>query len=454
MNSFTGITQASQALQAFQDALSTTGNNISNANTAGYSRETVTFGQNPETTIYSPNGPQYVGTGVNVASINRMRNMFLTAQSFSSASSIGQTNAQLAGGQQIQALFTDAGGTGISNDLTAFYNSWSSLASQPNNANLQAVQQAGSSLAGDVRNTYANLQQLSTQANGQIAQTMQQIQALGNQIAQLNSQIRTQSSGGGQPNGLLDQRDAAVQQLSSLVNVSTQTLADGTMSVNVNQFDLVDRTGAHTFPTTFNAATGTVTANGDTYNITGGQLAGNFATLNSITGAQGNLDLLANNLRTQVNSLMSTGKTVNGTTNQNFFNTSAGAIAFDLDPAVLADFKNIATGVSGNTGDTALALQIADTATQPVAALGNQTTGNFYNSMVTGVGQQVASATSTLSTQQAVATQIQNQIQSISGVSVDEEMSHMVQYQRSYQAAAETLNIVNSTLTDLMNILH
>ncbi|MHB8637522.1 MAG: flagellar hook-associated protein FlgK [Fimbriimonadaceae bacterium] len=457
MSSFSAITQASQALQAFQDALSTTGNNIANANNAGYSRETTTFGENPAQGIYTANGQMFLGTGVNVASINRMRNMFLTAQNLASASNLGQTNAQLAGGQQIQGLFTDATGTGISNDLTTFYNSWSSLASQPNSANLQAVQQAGITLTTDVRDTYANLQQLTSQANGQASQTIQQIQALATQIANLNGQIRTQSAGGGQPNMLLDQRDQAVQQLSTLVNVSTQTLADGTMAINVNQFDLVDSAGAHAFPTTFNATTGTVTSGGDTYNVTGGQLAGNFATVTSIAGAMSNLDSLANSMRTQVNSLMSTGTTANGTTGQNFFNDAnpqTGAVNFNLDPAVLADFKNIATGTSGNTGDTTLALQIADSSTQSVAALGNQTTSDFYTSLVSGVGQQVASATNTLSTQTAVSTQIQNQIQSISGVSVDQEMSNMVQYQRSYQAAAETLNIVNSTLTDLMSILH
>lgn len=454
MSTFSAITQASQALQAFQDALSVTGNNIANANSPGYARETVTFAQNPAEEIYSPNGQQFIGTGVNIASISRMTNMFLQAQYLTSSSNLGQTNAQLAGGQQVQALFTDATGTGISNDLTAFYNSWSALASQPNAANLQAVQQAGSTLASDISGTYGNLQQLSTQANGQASQTIQQIQGLATQIAQLNNQIISQSAGGGQPNALLDQRDQALQQLSSLVNVSTQTLPDGAIAVNVNQFDLVDQGGAHTFPTTFNATNGTVTdASGASYNVTGGQLAGNFATINQISGAMGNLDSLADSLRTQVNTLMSAGTTGNGTTNQNFFNTQAGAATMGLDPAVASDYNNIATGVSGNTGDTGIAQQIADSQNTAVAALGNQTTSAYYDSVVAGVGQQVSTATSTLSTQNAVSTQIQNQIQSISGVSVDQEMTNMLQYQRSYQAAAQALNIANSTLTDLLNMM-
>lgn len=456
MSSFSAITQASQALQAFQDALSVTGNNISNASNAGYSRETVSFAQSPADSIYTPNGSQFIGTGVNIGSIDRMRNMFLQAQNLASSSNLGQTNAQLAGGQQVQALFTDASGSGISNDLTSFYNSWSSLSAQPNSANLQAVQRAGITLTTDIRNTYANLQQLTTQANGQASQTIQQVQALATQISNLNDQIRTQSAGGGQPNALLDQRDQAVQQLSSLVNVSTQALTDGTIAVNVGQFDLVDRGGAHTFPSTFDAATGTVTSGGTSYNVSGGQLAGNFATINSISGTMGNLDSLANSMRTQVNSLMSTGTTANNTTGQNFFNDHSpqtGAVDFNLDPAVLADFKNIATGTTGNTGDTTLAQQIADSSTQSVAALGNQTTSNYYNSLVSGVGQQVSTATNTLSTQTAVSTQIQNQIQSISGVSVDQEMTNMLQYQRSYQAAAQALNIANQTLGNLFTMM-
>ncbi len=455
MSTFSAINVASQALQAFQQALNVTGTNLANANPPGYSRESVTLGQEQSNPYLTINGTtQWAGNGVTVATINRMSNMFLTAQSQRSATNLGQTGAQLSGSQQVQSLFPDASGSGISNDITQFYNSWSSLASEPNGANLQAVQQAGIALTTDVRNTYSSLQQLQAQANQQTTSTIGQIQSIANTIGQLNIQIQQESAGGGQPNALLDQRDQAVQQLSSLVGVTTSTAPSGAISVNVGEFDLVDSAGAHQFPTTFNAANGTVSSGADVYPISGGQLAGNFANLNSISSTMGSLDTLANTMTTQVNSLMSTGTTANGTTGQNFFNAaSTGAVNFNLDPAVLADPNIIATGISGNTGDTGLAQNIANEQNTTVAGLGNMTTSNFYNSLVSNVGQAVATNTTTLSTQQAVDTQIQNQIQSVSGVSVDEEMSNMLVYQSSYQAAAKALTIANTVLGDLLGLI-
>jgi flagellar hook-associated protein 1 len=123
MSTFSSINVASQALQAFQQALDVTGNNISNANTPGYARETITYAENPQNLVLSVSGESYVGTGTNVAGINAMRNMFLQAQSYASASNMGKTGSELTGSQQVQSLFTDATGSGISNDLTTFYNS-------------------------------------------------------------------------------------------------------------------------------------------------------------------------------------------------------------------------------------------------------------------------------------------------------------------------------------------
>lgn len=453
---FQTLSITSQALQAFQQALEVTGNNISNANTVGYSRQTVSYGQNQESPYFTIGGEQFVGNGVNIASIDRMRDQFLQAQSLSSATNLGSINTQVSGGQQIQTLFNDTNGTGIGNDLSVFYNSWSALAAQPNSANLLAVQRAGISLTTDVRNTYASLQQIQGQAASATNQTISQIQSLANQIDTLNKQITAATAGGGTPNTLLDQRDQAVQQLAGLVNISTHPQPNGSVIINVNQFDLVDSGSAHTFPTTYDATTGTVSDANGTYTITGGQLYGNFSQANNATGVMGQLDKFANALRTQVNSIMSTGMTGNGTIGQNFFNDSnpqTGAIDFNLDPAVLADPNNIATGTTGNAGDTALALEIANSATVPVASLGNASTTNFYSGVVSGVGASVADATSTQGTLQAVDTQIQSQIQSVSGVSLDEEMSNMLKFQQSYQAAAKALTIANSVMDDLLNMV-
>jgi flagellar hook-associated protein 1 FlgK len=452
--SFSAINIASQALQAFQQALDVTGNNVSNSSTAGYSRQVANFSEAPSTEFSTMTGQAWMGNGVSMGSVTGIRDLFLQAQSNNSASGLGQTNAQLAGGQQIQSVFTDTTGSGIANDLSSFYNSWSSLASQPTTAMRLQVQQAGEQLATDVQHTYQQLGTMQTQAQQSTTQTIQQIQSLANTIAKLNIAIAGQSEGTNQPNSLVDQRDQAVSQLAGLVNINAHQLSNGEVIISVNQFDLVDQAGANTFPTNFNAANGTVSDANGTYNITGGQLAGEFSQTNSLTSVQGQLDNLANTLTTTVNSIMSSGTTANGTTNQNFFDsTSTGAGSFAVDPAILADANNIATGVSGNSGDTSLAQQIANSSSTAIAGLGNQSTTDYYNAIVSGVGSQVAANQSAQSTQTAVASQIQAQIQSVSGVNVDEELSNMIQYQNTYQAAAKLLTVADAMMSSLINTI-
>ena len=453
---FNTINMASRALQAFQSALDTTGNNISNVNTAGYSREAVNLTQSQSLTYYD-NGSKTLGQGVSVSSISRLRDMFLQAQSLTSASSLGQTDAVLSGGSSVQSVFGEPSTTGISSALTSFFNSWSGLSSNPGSAaSLQAVQSAGQTLATDISSAYASLQSVQAQTSSATQQTIQSIQSYASQIASLNDQIKVASTdSAASPNALLDQRDQAIQNLSKLVNVNTQTFSDGTIAVNVGEFDLVDKSGAHTFPSTVNPTNGTVSDGTTSYPISSGTLSGQMTSMATINSNMSQLDNIANNLRTSVNSLYKTGTNSSGTTGANFFNDSTpqtGAIDFALDPAIASNYNNIASGTSGNSGDGTLAGQIANVATTAQASLGGQSVTSYYSSMISTVANQVSYYTNQQSTQTALSTQITNQISSVSGVSTDEELSNMLQFQRSYQAVAEVLSTANTMISDLLTM--
>ncbi len=446
-------------MAAFTQALDTSGQNIANVNTPGYSRQVVNFQDTTPT-------PEWIGkavllgNGVNVASITSVRDLFLLGRKLGSSSDLGSTNQQLSGANQIQSAFNEPGSNGISSALNGFYNAWSTLATNPgDSSSLIAVQQAGQTVADRVRGTYGTLQDLQTQTNTQITSTIGSIQNLANQVAQLNQEIRAQQVTGGSANGLVDQRDQALQQLAGLVDINTQTNADGTVTVNVNQFQLIHQSGANTFPTSYSAANGTVTDANGTYSVLGGQLAGLFQQLNSVTNAMGDLDNIANSLRTQVNTIMKTGTNGLGATGQNFFNDvtpptpQTGAIDFDLDPAVKANYKAIAAGVTGNGGDGGVALAISQAQSTAVAGLGNASITNYYTNTINGIGTQVNYLTSQQSTQQALGTQIDNQIQSVSGVSLDEEMANLVKFQQSYQSAAKSLSMADQNLQYLMSMI-
>jgi flagellar hook-associated protein 1 FlgK len=453
---FQGINTMSSALRAFQRALDVTGHNISNVNTTGYSRQSVQFNQADPSHITGINN-YFVGNGVSAASISRIQDQFLFMRQVDASSERGRLGSLSDGLNGVQSVMNEPGGASIGDALDRLYNAWSALGSNPNDTVLrQQVQQAGATLSSRVRGMYSNLQSQSAQVDAQIGGSIQQAQNLLQTIANMNQQIRSEQASGGDANDILDARDEAIQALSQIMPVTVQAQQDGTVMLFSGQMTLVDSEGAATIPTTYDAVAGTLTNGSVTYPVRSGSLAGLFQTSQNIKTYQGKLDTLANSMRTQFNSIHATGTTALGATGQNFFNDNipqSGAIDFDLDVAIKADVRNIATGVSGNPGDGGLALSMSALRDVQIAGLGGKTMGSYFSDLVSGVGQDAATAESYAATSEAIMTQIGQQIQSVSGVSIDDEMANMLRFQRSYQAAAKALSVFDQTTEDLLSMI-
>jgi flagellar hook-associated protein 1 FlgK len=248
----------------------------------------------------------------------------------------------------------------------------------------QQVQFAGSDLAKKVRNSFENLD---SQANSQeklIERTLTDIQALADKVAELNINIKKDMAAGGSPNDMMDKRDEALSELSKLINIHTSQAPDGTLSVFMGSFALVDQVGSRPFPTTYDAATSTVSKDGLTWPITGGKLKGLFENVTQLNSFKGTMDTFANQLRNLVNTIHEGGIS-NGATGRNFFNDSSpqtGARDFDLDPGILTNASLIATGTTSAKGDGSIALALSDLRNSTQAGLGNQTIGNFFSSFL------------------------------------------------------------------------
>jgi flagellar hook-associated protein 1 FlgK len=453
--SFQGIEVSSRALRAFQRQLDTTGHNIANVNTKGYSRQTVDLvSTDPSQTIMGK--LLNVGTGVNIASINRLKDQLLEARKLSVQGDQGRYETNLSNLEKVQATFLDVDGKGVSNSLDYFFNSWSALGSNPTSmAAKQQVQFAGSDLAKKVRNSFENLD---SQANSQeklIERTLTDIQALADKVAELNINIKKDMAAGGSPNDMMDKRDEALSELSKLINIHTSQSPDGTLSVFMGSFALVDQVGSRPFPTTYDAATSTVSKDGLTWPITGGKLKGLFENVTQLNAFKGSMDTFANQLRNLVNTIHEGGLS-NGATGRNFFNDSSpqtGARDFDLDPGILTNASLIATGTTSAKGDGSIALALSDLRNSAQAGLGNQTIGNFFSSFLGVVGSAVNTAKNNVETSYALTEQVDQQIQETSGVNLDDEMADMLKFQRSYQAAAKVLTMMDQNVGDLIDML-
>jgi flagellar hook-associated protein 1 len=347
------------ALQAFQQAISVTSNNVANASTPGYDEESIELGESPPQTA----GAAPIGSGVEVNGISRAYSESAVSQLNNSQSSLGQLNALQNYTSQIDNLFgTNA--AGLTSALQNYYGGWSTVADDPTStAARQALLGDATALASNITTTSTQLNALNSDVNTRIAADVQQVNSIGASIANLNRQIESSQGSGQTPNQLLDQRDQLVSNLSQLVGVTTSTDSNGAINVFIGtgQPLVVDSTTStlSTIPGQFNASQleiSSSTSNGNPISnqITSGDLGGLLAArTQAIDPALSQLGQIATVIAQSANTQQGSGLNLNGQLGANLFSVGAPT----------------ATGSAANTDNT--------TATVSIANIGQLTSSNY-----------------------------------------------------------------------------
>ncbi len=318
------------ALQAFQNAINVTANNVANASTAGYDRETVNLTE----AIPQSNGAATVGAGVVVNGISRAFSQAAANQLNTSQSSLGQLNALQSYSNQIDNLFGTTVG-GLSTALQSFYNGFSNVADAPTStASRQALLGQAQGVASSFQNASGELNSLNTDVNSRISSDVTQVNSIAQAISSLNAQVvtGTAQAGGQPPNELLDKRDQLVSNLSQLVNVTTTTDTNGALNVFIgNGQPLVlqaQTLNVSVVPNQFNAsqleisstASGAVISN----NITSGDLGGLLAARSQVINpALNQLGQVATAFAQTINSQQAQGLDLSGNLGANIFSVGA-----------------------------------------------------------------------------------------------------------------------------------
>lgn len=463
-STFFGLEIGSRSLAASQAALDVIGHNTSNVNTPGYSRETVTL---QATDPYSGSVYGQVGTGVEIGSVSRIRDDFTDKQTYDANAKQGNYSALSDSLSRIEQVYTEPGSSGIGSQLTAFFNSFSTLAANPSSQALRSsVRNAAQSAVSAFNSVSGNLSQIAPNIASQIQGKIKDANTLAAQIGGLNQQIRIALASGQHPNDLQDQRGTLISQLSGIVQIKTTDVTNsatgqptGEVNINVAGVSLVQGNLVSPLPTTVSTqkgATALINANGDAINLTGGSLTGLLQAGNLLTGYQQNLDTLASSFVSAVNAQQAAGVDLTGAAGQPIFSgTDAASIA--ISSPIQNDLNAIAAAAApippalfatGN-GDNARAL--ASIANK--ISVGGSTLNEYYNNGVAQVGADAKSASRSASNQQQVVSQLQNQQSSVSGVNLDEELTKLLQYQRSYQASAKIVNTFDDVLDRIINYL-
>jgi flagellar hook-associated protein 1 len=338
------------ALQAFQQAIEVTSNNVANASTPGYDEESI------DLTAASPQetGGVAIGAGVDVSGVQRAFSQAAVTQLNNSQSGLGQLNAmQNYTGQIDNLLGTTAGG--LTTALQNYYSGWSSVADDPtSSAARQALLGDASQLAANLNSTASQLNDMNSDVNTRISADVQQVNSISSQISSLNAQIASGTGTGQSPNELLDQRDQLVSSLSQLVGVTTTSNSDGSLNVYVgNGQPLVLDQNTYqlsTVPNQFNSsqlevASSTSDGSSISSSITSGDLGGLLAArTQAIDPALNQLGQIATAVAQSANTQQASGLNLDGQLGSNLFSVGAP----------------VATASSANTGGTTASVSISN----------------------------------------------------------------------------------------------
>ncbi len=453
---------AASSLNAQSEAISIISSNIANVNNPEYSEETTQISNRGM--AQTGEGPVSMGVSVNVSQnrstvLDRMvQEQSSLVSGFTAQQGVFQ-QAQAALGENITSSSSSPGGTstqiagGLSSSISSFFNAFENLAANPTDVGAKetVVAQAGV-LANRFQETDKNLAQTQVDAASQVTTGVTTANSLLQQVATLNSQIAScEAIQPGSAAVLIDQREAALEQLSSLVPVSVQQDAQGedTVTVAAAGGGSVALVSGATVANPLTYASGALAAGSTALDPSSGSLAGTIsASAGAVQTLRNGLASLASQIVTAVNSAYNPS----GASGGNFFDgsgTTAGTIA--VDPGVTSLTLKAGTGAAG---DNSIATAVANLANQAFSTSGGDsidgTIDGFYGNTASNIGQALDTANTQVTDQTNVQTIVNNQRSSYSGVSLNDEMSKLMTYQTAFQASSELFATVNNMLTALI----
>jgi flagellar hook-associated protein 1 FlgK len=457
---FQALNTALTSLYANRSALEVTGNNIANVNTEGYTRQRV------QTTEISGNAAALyaksskTGYGVQVGDVTRVMDQYYQSRTIAEHGTLSQLNAQNTGFTTIQDAFAEPSDRSLQSSLTNFWKSWDDLSNSPSDATRSAVVETSQTLTSQFRTVSNTLTDMSGASLNRLKSEIDQVNSYAKGIADLNTAIATATNSGGEVNSLLDKRDVLVSKVSDLIGVTVRHGSANTISLLVGGSSLVSGSTSNTLqvddtgtPVTLRwdkDGDPTTVTDGVALGVSGGDISGQLDLINTtIPKYKGLLDGVAANLIGLVNTQHASGLDKSGNPGGAFF-SGTDASTIGVDAAVVADPTLIAasaTGTTSGSSDGENARRMADLAR---AGTGPD---KVYAQLINVLGIEAQRVKNQAATQQSITNTADANLQSSSGVSLDEEMTNLISYQRSYDSAAKYMSVINDVLGTLINMV-
>lgn len=502
VSTFHGLEVAKGALNAQQSALYTTSHNIANANTKGYSRQRVNFEQ-VSSLAPGRNPGQNIGAGVKPGSVERIRDLFLDEQYRKENASVGYYDQIAKAMSQMETIMNEPSEEGLAFTMNQFWDSLQDLAVNPTDQGARSVVSQRAQAVADTFN-YASdsLEAVRRDLKNQMDVTAGEFNSLVSQINNVNQQVAKLEPHGHVPNDLYDERDRLLDQLSSIADISVSytkssgqpndiamgkatvtlngagsdiVLVDGTTNEanhmfieydennNVTNYHFYDASASPTSVADLPAGSESVTA--AEYQSIGSMLG--LMEMNGFLNASGeedgafnqmldDLDTLATAFAKEFNAVHQAGFDLDGEAGIDFFTIGQGAderaaATIQVNQEIIDDQSKIAASSTGSRGDGGNASNLARAYTTASEDLNNQSPDDFYQSIIGQMGVKGQEANRMVSNSQVLRQQVQNNRESVSSVSLDEEMINLIKFQHAYNAAARSMTSVDEMLDTIIN---
>lgn len=498
-STFMGLETNKRGLYTQQTALYTTGHNISNANTLGYSRQRVNMQATtgfPGVGLNSGTMPGFLGTGVQSGSIQRIRDSFVDTQFRQESNKFGYWESQSKAISQMEDVLTEPSTTGLQKAFSEFWQSLQDVATNPNEAGARSVAiRKGQAIADSFNYMHKSLTDIQTNLGTEINHSTEDINSILRQIAQVNDQIKNVEPNGYIPNDLYDQRDLLLDELAMYMPIEVEYHESGGRAVKgvaegwaVVSLKLGDGTkvelvnGNRAQEVTVNFATGTgnqpvesISVTGHTGPIGHDQLsdAGKLKSLMNSYGVVGGqngieglypdmiaeLNKMAKEFAEAFNDIYNNGNPLPGEADiENFFtsngtdplNITAGNIKINTD--ILNDPGSFrASSEVDEEGNGKNALELAGLEFTSIAGLGGASIETYFQGIIGDLGVEGLEANKMVANTVTLLGAVEQRRASISSVSLDEEMTDMIRFQQAYNASARMMTVVDETLDKIIN---
>jgi flagellar hook-associated protein 1 FlgK len=465
---FNALNAARTSLEVNQKSLEIVGNNISNVNTEGYSRQKSELSPYPSMNF----GDFFIGQGVKVTNVKRDHDVFIQNQLVEKSSDFGYEDAQARPLSELERIFAITE-ENIATDVDRFFDSVQELSASPSDLVLRdQVIQRGALLSTNFNNTINDLDTVNDNINDTLISKIEDVNSKMTEIADLNDRIHLIELSGQDANTARDRRELLAKELA--VTVGAQSYYDtnnGMMTVQLPAgLPLVQGNSAMRLEAVTSGSQLEIQlhAGGVTRTLDERNMGGEFKGLTNlrdtfIPSLKEDLDKLSYEIITQFNTQHAAGAGLDGVGGRNFFNDPPNMVpvppanAWDDAARTMSVAITLAEQIAAGEdpyvgpGDNRNALLLANLDEQPFMS-GVDTFNSFYGKLTARIG--LATSQNELSRQGAedAVVQLENLRDGLSGVSLEEEMIDLITYQRGFESSAKFLSTVDEMMNALLSI--